>query len=262
MEAVAEQLDWSTSKYSRILRGESGISTGDLRDWLDAFGITDDKTRTDLIAQAKKARRRQPPGAIQLAYPDVFTDAFIGLENEAHEINIYDPELIPGLLQTPEYAAALMRAYPIKDQAEIDRRVAARIARQALLTRDGAPQRLWVVLAEAALRIPVGSEKVMAGQLRHLVDISERLTDVDVQILPADAGAHAAIGEGAFVVLSFPEAADGIVVYKEYRARTQFLEDPEDTDRYTLMWSHLLASALDLDSSTARIREAATDMER
>jgi hypothetical protein len=158
---------------------------------------------------------------------------YIGLEAEAVSIRRYESELVPGLLQTKEYARAVFRGFLV-DNEEIDKRVEVRMARQERLTGANAPQH-WIVLNESVIRRVVGGPETMRAQLDRLIEASH-LPNVTMQVLPFTAGAHPAM-DGAFVILGFPEPADpdsrlpggtGPVACTEHAGRMRYVAEPSN----------------------------------
>ena len=183
-------------------------------------------------------------GLIGSEYADL-----IGLEAEARTIRTYEQELVPGLLQTPDYARAVVRASrPTDTTEEIDRRVEIRIERQEVLTRaDPPPPRVNVVLSEGALRRPVGGPDLMRKQLEYLMRPRDR-ANVTVQVLPFDAGVHPSM-VGPFTAMTFSDPGDLGVVYVENATSALFLEEPGELRVYEELWSTLQASTLSADDS-------------
>jgi transcriptional regulator with XRE-family HTH domain len=251
IDDVADELECSASKVSRIETGQVGVTPRDARDMLELYHVTGEPLEA-LVQLARDARKK----GWWHAYGEVFTGAFVGLEAEAATLRSYQALLVPGLLQTEDYMRPVFRAgRPDASEAEIQRRVAARLERQKLLVEADPPQ-FWTVIDEAVIRRPVGGPEVMAGQLRHLVKLAASLPHLTVQLLPFAAGAHAGM-EGPFLILGFPEKADPDVVYVENTTAMGYLEEPVDIDRYTLMFDHLRAAALSPDDTLTTISEAA-----
>ncbi len=186
-EEVAEHLECSTSKVSRIETGRVSVSPRDVRDMLDLYGVSAQQGAS-LVQLARDSRQK----GWWHAYSDTIQPQFatyIGLESAASEIRIYEVTLIPGLLQTEEYARTVIAAGTVGgDHEGTERNVALLMARQPLLTGDD-PPRLWAVLDEAALRRTVGGAGLMRLQLDHLLDLA-RLPNVAIQVIPFGAGAH------------------------------------------------------------------------
>ncbi|MER6093462.1 helix-turn-helix domain-containing protein [Streptomyces bluensis] len=191
-------------------------------------------------------------------------DPLVSFEQEAEYEHLYANTVIPGLLQTREYALAIHRAREVRSgDGEIERMVDARIQRQGVLDRQ-TPPHLWAVLDESVLRRTVGSRAVMEQQLAHLDELAQR-PSVDIQILPFSAGAHAA-GAGHFVILGRSDERNPLnsmaVVYIEMRRRGLYLDDPEDVEAYKLTFDYLRCQAVDTAASrrlVARVRQELSD---
>jgi len=165
---------------------------------------------------------------------------------------------VPGLMQTHDYAAAITKAArPWADDDEVERQLAARATRQAVLTMAD-PLQVWAVLDEAVLRRIVGGAAVMGAQLRRLAELAA-LSNVTLQVLPFSVGAHASMGT-SFDLLQFPGPGETPIVYIEDHTSSQYLESAADIERYTLVFDHLRASALPPDQSAAFIGQAADAM--
>lgn len=250
---AARRLGWQASRLSRIETRQSGITAPDLRNLLNAYGVEDQGQRAYLAELARRVNERgwwqKYAGLIASEYADL-----IGLEAEARTIRTYQQELVPGLLQTPDYARAVIRAsWPTSTAAEIDRRVEIRVERQEVLTRaDPPPPRFSVVLSEGALRRPVGGYDVMRGQLEYLTRPRER-ANVTVQVLPFDAGGHPSM-VGPFTAMTFHDPDDLGVVNVENATGALFLEEPDELRVYEELWNTLQASALSADDSQAFLK--------
>jgi transcriptional regulator with XRE-family HTH domain len=250
-DEAAQRLDFSKSKLYRIENGRSRIDADDLEDMLDLYDVRS-PDRDALVALGRDSRRR----GWWTGYKDVFTGSYVGLESEAFRIQVTS-HIVPGLFQTADYARAVIAATgPWLETEEIERRVAARAARQrAVLGRDNPPE-LHVVLDEAALRRDVGDAALMREQLAQLSKTGTR-PGITVQVLPFSAGACASMA-GDFVMLTFPEAEDPPVAYAEGLFGDVYLESADELDRFRLAWTHLLDKALDPADSAAmidRVRE-------
>lgn len=247
-DEAARRLDFSKSKLYRIENGKSRIDADDLEDMLDLYDVRS-PDRDALVVLGRDSRRR----GWWTTYKDVFTGSYVGLEYEAARIQVAS-HIVPGLFQTPEYARAVIaETRPALDGDEVERRVAARFARQqAVLHRDNAPD-IHVVLDEAALHRRVGGEEVMMQQLAGLAKASAQ-PGITIQVLPFAAGASAAL-EGDFVILAFPDPEDPPVAYAEGLFGDLYLESKEELDRYSLAWTHLLDKALSPAESAAMISE-------
>ncbi|MBV9023724.1 MAG: helix-turn-helix transcriptional regulator [Streptomycetaceae bacterium] len=175
----------------------------------------------------------------------------VSLEHEAAYENVFAPSVVPGLLQTRSYAMAIHQAQEVReDPAEIERMVDARIQRQGILDRRP-PFHLWAVLDEAVLRRIVGDAAVMAEQIDHLRDMADR-PNVDIQVLPFSAGAHAAV-LGQFVTLGTDELS---AVYVEMRGGGMYLDKRPDVERYRLAWDYVRSQAANTSASLAMLTAA------
>ncbi|GIF24893.1 transcriptional regulator [Paractinoplanes tereljensis] len=237
IDVVADRLGCSTSKVSRIETGHTSASPSDVQNILDIYGVGPAIT-AELVQIAREARQK----GWWHPYSTVLTGAYVGLETAARSIWSYEQQLVPGLLQSEEYAIALIRGArrDFTDQ-EIEQRVRVRMERQALLIQDD-PIDLRVVLDEAVLSRPVGGDAVMRGQLQKLIEAA-RLPNVTLQILPFAVGAHAAM-DGTFVILEFEEEGDADVVFIDNATGGLFLEKTEELRKYTSIFDTLRAAAL------------------
>lgn len=253
---VGKAAGWSESKVSRIETGRVGIGPADLERLLDLFEVTGD-ARTALLTLRRQATHRGWWRSYTDALPAWFED-YVGLEDGAKSLLTYENQLVPGLLQTEDYAAAVIRAArPSLDADEVDRQLSARATRQALLTRPD-PLQLWAVLDEAVVRRKVGGSQTMRAQLARIGEIAT-LPAVTLQVLPFDVGAHASMGT-SFILLQFPEPGDTAIVYIEDHTSSQYLELQADIERYTLVFDHLRASALSPEQSVDFIGQMAANM--
>ena len=232
----------SESKISRIELGRVSFKERDVADLLSLYGMADDDPeRARLLALARQANA---PGWWQ-PYSDVMPgwfQSYLGLEAATSLIRTYEVQFIPGLLQTREYARAVVRlGHPRASDTDVERRVELRLARQKLLTRDHPPQ-LWAVVDEAALRRPIGGAAVLRGQIEALVGAATQLPNVRLQIVPFEVGGHAAAG-GAFTILRFPEEDLLDVVYVEQLTSALYLDKREDIDLYAEAMERLCLDA-------------------
>jgi len=178
--------------------------------------------------------------------PEEYT-AYISFEAEAAGVRNYESLFIPGLLQTEDYARAVIRGgLPMASDQEIEDRVRARIERQQVLSKD-MPLKLWAIVDEAALRRVVGGAQVMRDQLAHLAD-AVKAPNITFQVIPFDAGAHPGM-PGAFVLMDFSDPMDTDLIYIDSMAGDLFLEADVDVRRYSLIFDNLRAVALSPDAS-------------
>jgi transcriptional regulator with XRE-family HTH domain len=255
-EEVARQLEWSTSTLFRIETGRSRPQPGNVRVLLELYGVTGPE-RDGLIQLTRDARQPGWWHSFRDVLPNPY-EVYIGLEAGAASIRNFEPVVVPGLLQTADYAREIFRNGPMEmDHDEVSRRVEVRLARQQILTREDRP-RLWAVIDETVIHRVVGGPEVMRGQLRHLVESAER-GKTTIQVVPYRAGAHAGT-IGSFVILDFHEPTDPDVVYVETLAGDIYLEERSDVDRYTLAFDRLVAAALHPDDSVQLIEQMASSL--
>ncbi|MEV4226111.1 helix-turn-helix transcriptional regulator [Streptomyces bobili] len=251
-EQVADRLLVSQSKISRLENGRRSISQRDVRDLCGVYEVEDQRIVDSLMQMAKDSRQQ----GWWHAFGDVPYSVYIGLETDAASLRVYDPQVVPGLLQTRQYAETLITgALPETAPTEIEKRVQVRMRRQERISAEENPLRLWTVMDEAALRRIVGGRSLMRDQLEHLVEQS-RLPHVTVQVIPFDMGAHPGLN-GQYAILEFPDAADSSVVYIEGVTSDLYLEKPNDVQKYSVMYEHLRAQALNVDQSRQFIAEIA-----
>jgi transcriptional regulator with XRE-family HTH domain len=237
---VAERMQWSRSKLSRIETAKSRIDVRDLESLLDLYGVTSPE-RDALMNLASEAGRR----GWWTRFGDVFSSAFVGLEDEAKDIRSWQTQLIPGLLQTEDYARAVI-ALSDNDSERIEARVRARLARQLLLRRQHAPH-MHAVLAQSALEQEIGGAEVMRKQLAELWAQTRR-PNVTLQVMPYTAGAHLGL-DGPFVWLGFVDVTFPDVAYVEGQFGDIFLESEEALARIRLSWEQLIKVALSPEES-------------
>jgi len=253
---VGNAAGWSESKVSRIETGRVGVRQPDLERLLDLYEVSGE-ARAALLTLRRQATHRGWWHSYADALPAWFED-YVGLEDGAKSLFTYQNQLVHGLMQTEAYAGAVIRAaQPAAADDEIERQLAARATRQALLTAPS-PLQMWAVLDEAVLRRRVGGTDAMRAQLTRLAEIAA-LPNVTLQVLTFDTGAHASMGT-SFELLQFPEARDTAIVYLEDQTSSQYLETAADIERYTLVFDHLRASALSPELSVALISEVADAM--
>ncbi|GCB48411.1 helix-turn-helix transcriptional regulator [Streptomyces sp. NL15-2K] len=256
-EEVAERLLVSQSKISRLENGRRSISQRDVRDLCGVYEVEDQRIVESLMQMAKDSRQQ----GWWHAFGDIPYSVYIGLETDAESLRVYEPQIITGLLQTRAYAEAIIRGgSPETSEPEIDKRVQVRLRRQDRVTAEKDPLRLWVVLDEASLRRLVGTRQVMREQLEHVAEMSQA-PHITVQVLPFDVGAHPGLN-GQYSILEFSDAADSSVVYIEGVTSDLYLEKPHDVQKYTVMYEHLRAQALNVDQSRQLIEDVAKDYAR
>jgi transcriptional regulator with XRE-family HTH domain len=257
IEQVADQLEWSAGKVSKIENARVSVMPRDARKLLDIYGITEGQERDLLLSLSRESRERGWWQQYGETVPEWFA-TYVGLEAEAVTISAYQAEIVPGLLQTQRYAAALHRAALMNaTEDEIERHVAVRMERQARLRERDAPQ-LWVVLNEGVIRRIVGEREIMYEQLARLAEAASA-PNITLQVLPFGAGAHASM-DSAFSILGFDPPTDGEIVYFEHPTCSLYLEKADEVARYRLVYEHLRAASLSLDDSRRLIARSAEDL--
>ncbi|MEV4113035.1 helix-turn-helix transcriptional regulator [Nonomuraea sp. NPDC049695] len=255
-EEAGHLIRGSESKISRMELGRVGFKERDVADLLTLYGVVDKQARAavlDLVATANE------PGwwhRFNDVLPTWF-QAYVGLEEAAARIRTYEVQFVPGLLQTKEYARAVVTAGSAGIGAEeISRRVDLRLERQRMFERQDGPV-FWAVIDEAALRRPIGGVEVMRAQIEHLVELM-RQPKITIQIMPFSFGGHSAEG-GAFSILRFPDPDLPDVVYVEQLASALYLDKREDVDRYTEVMERLCAVSTTPDETVGLLRTIADE---
>ena len=253
---VASRVGFSQSRLTKIELGQ-GAKRDDVLRLLDVYEENDPQQQAALLAMVRVGASKEWWEGHR-ALPPKF-GSYLGLESVAATLQAYDTTLVHGLLQTPDYARALLRA--VRSELlphEIDRLVELRMRRQPILTRaDPPPLTLWWVMDEAVLRRPVGGRETMHAQLQRLIERSE-LPNVTLLVMPDDLGAHAGV-DGPFAIFQF-EAGALPVVYVEGQAGNLYLEKDDDLRRCQQTMNHILAAAPGPERSLALIRQAAKEM--
>jgi transcriptional regulator with XRE-family HTH domain len=258
LDQAAYHIRGSVSKISRLETGKVGFKERDVADLLALYGVTDQEVLAGMLALAGQANAQAWWARFADVLPGWF-EPYLGLEASASVIRSFDLQHVNGLLQTRQYAWAVISLGLRKaTAAEISRRVGVRLRRQELLTSPDGP-RLWAILDEAALRRPVGSQAVMTGQLRHLVDASD-LPSVTIQVIPFSRGAHDAAG-GSFTLLRFAAAEISDVVYIEQLTGASYLDKRRDLDHYLDVVNRLGATALSPEATTEFLRDMISEAE-
>lgn len=239
-EDAGYEIRASGSKISRMELGRVSFKERDVADLLTMYGVKDAAEREALLGLARQANN---PGWWH-HFGDIMPpwfQSYLGLEAAASLIRTYEVQFVPGLLQTPEYArAVVMLGHAGATPDEIDRRVELRRQRQQLLDRLEAPQ-LWAVIDEAVLRRPIGGFEVMRGQIEALIEAAKK-PNVRLQIIPFNAGGHAAAG-GPFAILRFPEPELPDVVYVEQLTSAIYLDKRDDVDQYAIAMERVCIDA-------------------
>ncbi|MGB3440073.1 MAG: helix-turn-helix transcriptional regulator [Actinophytocola sp.] len=260
LEAKLAQKD-AAGRLDRTIQHISNLEAGqlptaaDLELLLGLYGKADRISfMRELLSAARKAKNWWT--ALSGVAPKWF-DLFLGLESGAAELHSFDTVVVPGLLQTREYATAVLRGNAELDIEQVQQGVDLRLGRQQILDRPHEPVHLWTVLDESVLHRQRGDEATMRGQLKHLLDMSDQ-PRVDIQVLPFDAGASPAQEGGTFTVMKFPPEMenDPGLVYLELLTGGQYFEKIEEITEYQRALTRLHALAAD-QKTTRKIIERA-----
>jgi transcriptional regulator with XRE-family HTH domain len=237
-DQLAERISYSPSLIAHVETGSRAPSA-------DFAARADDALGTDgLLTRLQPLVRSE-------AYPAWFRD-WVEIEREATALRWFEPLLIPGLLQTEDYARAVLQAaHPASTDGEVDRLVLARMDRQAVLARDDPPM-LWVVIDEGVLTRPIGGPDVMRAQIDKLITAAQQ-PKIILQVIPTSSGAHAGL-DGDFIIASFDGSPD--VVYLNNALAGQVVERPTDVARVTLLYDILKTEALSTGASLDLARKA------
>ncbi|HEY8454334.1 MAG TPA: helix-turn-helix transcriptional regulator [Actinopolymorphaceae bacterium] len=256
-EAAGETIRASGAKISRLELGRVGFKERDIADLLALYGVEDPGERETFLSLARQANARgwwQQYGDL---LPSWF-ETYLGLEQSASLIRGYEPQFVPGLLQTEDYAReVILLAHHGERADDISRRVALRMRRQEALTREE-PLTLWAVIDEAALRRPIGGTSVLRAQLEHLIKLVQ-WPNITVQVLPYEVGGHAAAG-GPFTILRFQEPDLPDIVYLEQLTSALYLEKRSDVEQYLLVMDRLSVQAAPPDETPDRLRAILADL--
>jgi transcriptional regulator with XRE-family HTH domain len=254
---AAEQLGISPSKVTKIELAQLAATRDDLLKMLDVYGETDPEQQALLLSMVREGNRKDWWEGHRVLHPKFAS--YLGLESVATTLQAYDTHLVHGLLQTPDYARALLRAArPELLEHEVDQLVQLRMRRQEVLTRtDPPPLTLWSVMDEAVLRRQVGGRETMHAQLQRLIQASAR-PNVTLLVMPDSLGAHPGL-TGPLAILQF-ETGTRPVAYVEAQAGNLYMEKDDDLRRCQQTMNHILAAAPGPEPSLALIRQVAKEM--
>lgn len=248
------QIRASESKVSRMELGRVGFKERDVSDLLELYGMADEGERFRLMELARAANNPGWWSRYGDVMPSWFTN-YVGLEVAAALIRTYEVMFVPGLLQTEEYARAMVQLgkSSFLPHQEVDQRVELRVTRQQILTRAN-PARLWVVIDESVLHRPVGGEKVLRAQIEHLIMWSQQ-PNITLQVMPFSSVGYAGAG-GAFSLLRFPEGDLPDIVYIEHAASALYLDKLDEVDEYVAIMEGLTISAAPVSATEGLLKEA------
>lgn len=243
---VTRELEWSVGKVNNLERAKAvQPRVSDVRNLLELYNVTDEATKEALFDLTRQARQRG-----WWASYGPLSDNYVEFEAEASKIFTFELVVIPGLLQTPSYTAALQRAWTTRDEDEVKRLVDLRMERQKILTSDNPPL-LWAIIDEAAIIRSFGSAEVKVEQLQRLID-TEPIDHINVQILPLSVDPHLGLS-GPFAILDYED--DPSIVYREIRPKSSlYVEGEAEVEERRQVFQRLCASALGVSESADYMR--------
>ncbi|PJE97981.1 transcriptional regulator [Streptomyces carminius] len=249
-DEAAAVLSVTTSTVRRMEKAEVGLRPLYVKALLESYGVGKEEADS-FLALVEKANRPGWWHRFRSVLPDWFS-LYVSLESEASLIRSYEPHCVPGLLQTEDYARALLRTgFPAADEEELDRRVALRMGRQQLLAKPGAP-RLWMVLDEQVLRRPVGNAAVMRAQIDRLIEESAK-PNVSLQVMPFEAGPHPGMfGPFQLFRFSYPELPD--VVYSESLTGAVYIDERPEVTTYLEALDRMVTQAVPVQETERVLR--------
>jgi transcriptional regulator with XRE-family HTH domain len=254
VEQVAASLLCSASKVSRMETGHGAATPRDVRDLCELYGVTDQAERERMLRLAREGRQQGWWQSYDLDF-----DTYVGLEAAAIGLKYYQSTIVPGLLQTADYARAMLDvSIPKLTPERINALLEVKMTRQTILSREQ-PLRLWAVLDEAALHRVVGGPAVMAAQLRHIVEVTSN-PNVTTQVITYEAGAHPAM-DSTFNILEFADSVPDMV-YVEGLVGWIYLDRPAEIDKYRQVFDNLYHLALSSKESTDLIAKIGKDYKR
>ncbi len=252
-ERAARLLDRSPASLSEYENGHRAIRPRDLAQILDGYGVSDAKVRAHLLELAGKGRQEGWWQGFDERLEAGIID-FASMESDASRVGLYDPQLVPGLLQTEDYARAVISGSgeDMRSSRDIDVEVEFRMRRQHILERAD-PPRLTVVLGEGALLLRVGGPAIMEGQLRYLLAMAAR-PEIDLRVLPFGAGVHPGTN-GAFTIMDLGVGQEELqVVTVHSLTRSWYIDETPDIEHYRKVFSRLTRMAMSESDTVAMIQ--------
>ena len=249
-EQAAAELEWSTTKVSNIETGRSKHpAVSDIRLLLDVYKVTDTRERDTLLELTRESRKR----GWWSRYDDVLTSDYTSLEAGVTGLRVFELQYIPGLLQLPEYAAAITHATLIREPAEVERVVEARMQRQEALLHREDPVDLWAIIDERALDLLAASDpELHRRQVEHLAATAEQPNSVTLQVLEPGVGLHPGMG-GPFTILKYLDP-DMDAVFVEADEDGLYLDKRPQVDRYRRIFDLLVSKSMDPDAVATYLR--------
>jgi hypothetical protein len=265
IEDVAKELECSVSKVSRLETGQGIPKSRDVRDLLNRYRVTDQAFRERLMRWVRDGQRQGwwhdysdvlAPDPDDPLVPDNLS-RYVALEHDASEIRVFDTTLVPGLLQTENYARAVLNILSTADPEATDRLVELRMRRQDRLYAAQDPLVIHMILDEGVLHRSVGGDEVVREQLKRLCADAQR-PNITFQVLPFSIGAHRAV-DGPFLVLAFPDSDDNDLVYVESHLGQLYLEKEHDVEVYEQIFDSLVDLALSAEQSVTLVGKLLSD---
>ncbi|GAA2373212.1 helix-turn-helix domain-containing protein [Streptomyces sparsogenes] len=247
-EQAGRALDVTHATIRRMEKAEVGLKLPYVEKLLRTYGVTDPEEVEGFLSLAREANKPGWWHRFRDVLPEWF-NTFVALEGEANLIRAYEPHYVPGLLQTEDYARAVLRAgMPHAPDSEIERNVALRMERQSLLTRENPPM-LWVVMDETVLRRPIGGPEVMRDQITRLIE-AVTVPNVRLQIMPFDAGPHPAM-YGPFHIFRFPIQELPDIAYTETLVSGSYFDQRDDVSSFLEALDRMSAQAAPAQTTQA-----------
>ncbi|MDT0327380.1 helix-turn-helix domain-containing protein [Nocardiopsis lambiniae] len=249
IEQVADELEWSSTKISNIETGRSKRpAVSDIRLLLDVYKVGDTRERETILELTRQSRKR----GWWSQYDDVLTSDYTSLEAGVVGLRVFELQYVPGLLQTPEYAAAITHATLIREPAEVERVVEARMRRQQVLFDRPTPVDMWAIIDQHALDLLKASDpELCRAQLEHLADLAEAPNSITIQVL-GRSGLHPGMG-GPFTILKY-ENPEQDAVFLEADEDGLYLDKRPQVDRYRRIFDLLVSKSMDPDGVAAHLR--------
>jgi transcriptional regulator with XRE-family HTH domain len=253
-EQVAKAMVWSLSKMIRIEKAQTSISINDVKALLQLYEINDEKETAELVALAREARKQSWWSSYSNVAPSALLE-LIDYESAAYAVRQFEPWFVPGILQTEEYARAVLQYYNARrSKSELAALVELQVRREDLLRREDAPQ-FSFILDEAVIQRLVGSPSVMHRQLERLFEVA-KLPHVTIQVVPFSAGLHPGT-KGSFEIINFADAADEFILFVETPRGGLISDFPEETQNYLEDFESIKEVSLGELDSVARLDEVA-----
>lgn len=250
IEEARHELGWTSGRLNHMEAGRSRPDSSALKDLMTTYGVTDEARREAVLELGRQSKKR----GWWAKFDDVLSGDFIGFEAEASAISTFQPIVMPGLLQTAEYAALSARAQLARTEEEVERIAAARVERQKILDRDDAPELHAIIAEEALLRLHHSDPALARRQLSHLIDTAEALNGVTIQVHPQSAGIFAATS-GAFTILDYTDELDLPIVYVDTTETGIYMEEPDQVTAYRKTFDHVSMDALSKAASIELMKQ-------